>query len=424
MSTSKLLQHDLVRHRRKLSVVGGAVAMSVAVVMLLGSVAAGLYLGVVKPLLPKLPLGLLQVESKTMSVGLFAFDSAKFGGGLDQAALKRIKRIDGVAEVYPTMGAAFPMRASGGEGFIGRRLRTDVFGTGVSEELVKDDIAKGYNFQDKPGGPIPVVVSRRLLDLYNTTVAPSLKKPKLSAEMVIGFQFQLTVGTSYAQGTPDPRKVSHLTAQVVGFSDQATLVGVTVPIETMRRWNQRFGEKNPPLTGAWVRTKDPSLAGPVSQSLSKMGLKVDETPKLIGAALVIVSMLAGMFGGTLLILSAFAIAQTFFLMVSERKSEFAILRALGAGRKTLFRLILGEAMIVGAVASLVGMVLGGAVGLILDSLLMSQLPDLPLKPAQLVAFPTTLLLAAFLQGTLAALVGAFWPALRAGATEPAAALRS
>ena len=76
-----LLRRDLARSRRKLASVGLAVAGSVAVITLLGSVALGLYQGVIAPLLPRLPLDLLKVEPKTVSVGLLALDAGALGAG-------------------------------------------------------------------------------------------------------------------------------------------------------------------------------------------------------------------------------------------------------------------------------------------------------------------------------------------------------
>ena len=158
-----------------------AVGASVGVVVVLASVGLGLYRGVVQPLLPKLPLDLLKVEPRSINVGLLALSATDLTGGLDDATVSRLEKIDGVSAVYPIVGTAFPMRAVGGEGFVGRRIRTDVFATGLAESLVEDDVAEGYRFADDPTGPVPVIVARRLLDLYNTTVAPAHSEAEVVA---------------------------------------------------------------------------------------------------------------------------------------------------------------------------------------------------------------------------------------------------
>lgn len=423
MRLGTLVGRDLARSKRRLLVVAFAVAGSVALLVLLGSVSLGLYRSVVEPLLPKLPLDLLKVEPRTVSVGFLAFDAADIGGGFNEDALKRLRGIEGVEAVYPVVGAGFPMRAAGGEGFIGRRMRTDIFATGVDPKLVQTDVAKGYEFKDAPDGKVPVLVATRLLDLYNTTVAPALKKPRLSEQAVIGFEFQLTLGASYARGTPHPELVQNRVAQIVGFSDQASLVGLTVPEASMRRWNQRFHEKNP-LAGAYVKTESPSMVGQISAAIEQIGLTVDDTAKVVGAALAVATALASLFAGTLLFFSAFAIAQTFFLLVAERRMEMAILRALGARRSDLRTLILLEALVVGAIGAALGLAVGTGLALGLDSVVIQSLPDMPFKPETIVVLSPTLLFATVVLGMLAAVLGAAIPAAKASAADPASALRS
>ena len=422
MRTMTLLKRDLARSRGRLLGVSVAVAASVSVVVILASVGLGLYDGVVRPILPRLPVNLLKVEPRTVNLGLLAFSATDLTGGMDDSTLRRLRKLDGVTEVYPIVGTAFPMRAAGGEGFVGRRIRTDVFATGLPEALVRDDVADGFRFADEPGGNVPVIVARRLLDLYNTTVAPAIQKPRLAPDAVIGFEFQLVLGTSLAKGTPDPTKIRRYTATIVGLSDQANLVGITVPEATLRRWNADFGARSP-LSGAYVRTRSPGDAGRVARQVERAGLHVDETPKLIGAALAIGAGLFGLFSAILLLLAAFSIAQTFFRLVAERRLELTILRALGARRRDLRRLVILEALVVGLVGGAAGTLTGLFVAWSVGRIAIGQLPDLPFTPESLVAMPLWLAMTGVALGVLASVLGALLPAFRAAASDPATALR-
>lgn len=440
MQLGTLIVSDLVRSRTRLAIVGAAVAMGVAVTVVLGALGLGVYDGVIVPMLPRLPLDLLRVEPRTLSVGLLAFDAARLtgGGGLDDAAVARLGKLDGVAAVYPVVGASFPMRAQGGQELLGRAIRTDLFATGVAPELVAGDVAKGKRFEDPgPGtgagtgagagqgpGRVPVLVARRLLDLYNTTVAPALDRPRLSAEAVIGFSFELELGASYMRGTPDPDKVEHAIAEIVGFSDQATLVGITVPEATVRRWNERIGGGRSPITGAYVRTRGPEEAGRVVAAIEAAGLKVDDTAKVLGAAVALGGLLFALFGLSLLALAGFAIAQTFFLLVAERRTELAVLRAMGARRRDLRRLVLTEAALVGFGGGVLGVALGGAAAAALDHLALALLPDIPFRPHHVLALSPALILISWALGVLAAVAGALVPALSAARASPARALRT
>lgn len=405
--------------------VGSLVTAGVFVIVLFGAIGAGLYRGLVEPLLPKLPLEILKVESKVLSLGVFAFDTSTLGGGLDDAAITRLSSIEGVEAVYPMLGAGFPLRAEGGERFLGRSIRTDLFATGLDPQLVAGDVAPGHRFQD-PGPDaevVPVLVAKRLLELYNSTVAPAIQKPRLSEDAVIGFSFELVLGSSYVQGTPDPAKVKRVVAQIVGFSPHASLVGLTVPAETMRRWNEQHGGGRQPLVAAYVRTQSASEAGRVAQAVERMGFSVDDTQKVVGTAVAGAALAALAFSLVLLGMAGFAIAQTFFVLIAERRTELLVLRARGARRGDLFRLVLMEAAVVGVLSGLAGIVLGLGTALLVDRAALALVPDIPFKPSRFVAFPPLLLFGAWLLGTLASVFGAWIPARQASAADPARGLR-
>jgi putative ABC transport system permease protein len=97
---------------------------------------------------------------------------------------------------------------------------------------------------------------------------------------------------------------------------------------------------------------------------------------------------------------------------------------MGAKRVALRRLVLAEALVLGVVAGLAGLVLGVAAAFGLDAVAVALLPDVPFKPGSFVAFPPLLLASAWLLGALGAVVGAWGPAMVASRADPAAALRA
>ncbi len=115
-----------------------------------------------------------------------------------------------------------------------------------------------------------------------------------------------------------------------------------------------------------------------------------------------------------LLLAAFIILNTFLMNVGERRQKLAILRAIGATRRQVCNMILGESLVMGAV----GVVLGIAVGLLsamlltdaLNSLLQVTLPPIEMTPLVI------LLAVAF--GLGLAVVGASVPARRAAQVPP------
>ncbi|MBX2810233.1 MAG: ABC transporter permease [Myxococcales bacterium] len=425
MRWRQLITRDLVRHKRQWLGVCIAVASSVGVTAFMGALTAGVYRYAIKPMVPRLPLEYLRVEPRTLSIGGITFDAGRLSGGygLDESTLGEIQELKGVAKVFPVVGAKVPLRAEGGEGFLGRRLRTDIFATGVPPELIEDDIADGQEFKDNPEGPVPVVIARRLLELYNTTVAPVVEKPRLSERMATGFMFVIQIGRSYATASHRTGKVRKVQARIVGFSDRASMVGLTIPEATMRRWNREYGSASP-VSAAWVQLEDPAYAGAVTKRIEQWGLRLDETPKLMAAGIAIAGLLLVLCWVLLLMLSAWAIAQVYFLMLAERRTEFAVIRALGARKWDLCRWLLIESVVVGTVGTLIGLVVGLGAAIGLSEWLRSFVAVLSFKPVSLVDVPLVLLGLTLFLGIGASVCGALVPAVLTSRIEPGSALRN
>jgi len=415
---SPFVRLELLRRPGRSLVVVVAVAVVVAVVTGAGSLMWGVYTQAVRPLLPQLPLDMFAIEGRRVDVGILSFGS--IGGGLDEAAMERIRGIAGVKAVHPVRSADVPMRAAGGQEIVGRRISTDVFALGVPEALVKEDLPPDLRFEDRQ--PVPVVLSRRLLDIYNGTVAPVLDKPRLSAEAVRGLRFEIFLGTSATRGRAEG-EIRREVAEVVGLSDQAGMAGLTVPAATVRRWDGYYGAESP-ITSAWVEVDSPDRAGRVARAVEQAGFRVDETPKLIGWAL---TLAAGLGLGVTALLGLLGGASTFLaftLMVSERRGEIAVLRALGAERGRVQRWFLGQALLLGLTGALLGCVVGWGFAVLGSRLLAQALEGLAGETGSLLAFPPWMWALGLLLGTGAAFLGSLGPARRAARADPALTLRS
>lgn len=130
-------------------------------------------------------------------------------------------------------------------------------------------------------------------------------------------------------------------------------------------------------------------------------------------------MLLSMAGAALLV-GGFLIANTFSIVVSQRSRELALLRAVGATARQLRTSVLGEALVLGAVGSAIGTVLGVAAGYGLRGVAASfgvALPD-----GGLVVAPRTLLVSLGV-GVVVTVLSAVGPARRAARVAPVEALR-
>ncbi len=126
------------------------------------------------------------------------------------------------------------------------------------------------------------------------------------------------------------------------------------------------------------------------------------------------------FAAVALFVGAFIIYNTFSIIVAQRSKEMALLRAIGASRRQVLGSVLVEAVLVGLIASAVGLLAGLGVATGLKSLLAGFGIDLP--STGLVVAPATVI-GSFVVGVGVSVGSALFPARRAGKVAPIAALR-
>ena len=121
-----------------------------------------------------------------------------------------------------------------------------------------------------------------------------------------------------------------------------------------------------------------------------------------------------------LFVGAFIIFNTFNIVVTQRTRELALLRALGAGRGQVMASVLSESVLVGLVASVVGVGVGLGLAVVLRALLGAL--GLKLPSGNLVIAPRTFIVSLAV-GTIITGVAALSPARRASRVSPIEALR-
>ncbi|MFA6001975.1 MAG: FtsX-like permease family protein [Thermoleophilia bacterium] len=121
------------------------------------------------------------------------------------------------------------------------------------------------------------------------------------------------------------------------------------------------------------------------------------------------------------VMSLLTIAAIFSMIVNERQREIGLLRAMGASRKFVFRLMLTEAVFLTAAGGLVGIFIGGAGLFIFKAVITTSLGIPYLWPPLLTFVKLTLitLLLAIATGAAASL----YPAYSSSRLEPYAAIR-
>jgi putative ABC transport system permease protein len=126
------------------------------------------------------------------------------------------------------------------------------------------------------------------------------------------------------------------------------------------------------------------------------------------------------FGGVALFVGAFVIANSLSITIAQRTREFATLRTIGASRRQVLGSIIVEALVVGTLASLVGLFLGLALAKGLFKLFDAVGFTLPNSG---LTFETRTIVVSLLVGIVVTLLASLRPAFRATRVPPIAAVR-
>jgi putative ABC transport system permease protein len=126
------------------------------------------------------------------------------------------------------------------------------------------------------------------------------------------------------------------------------------------------------------------------------------------------------FAGVALFVGAFVIFNTLSITVAQRTRELATLRTIGASRRQVLTSVIIEALVIGLVASIIGLFSGLGLAVGLEELFKTFNLDLPQTQT---VFATRTIVVSLLVGTLVTVFAGLFPALRATRVPPIAAVR-
>ncbi|WP_104088343.1 ABC transporter permease [Arthrobacter sp. GMC3] len=125
------------------------------------------------------------------------------------------------------------------------------------------------------------------------------------------------------------------------------------------------------------------------------------------------------FAAVALLVSALVVSNTFSVLVAQRTRELALLRCVGASRSQVRNSVIVEALVVGFIASVLGVLSATGIMAAILAILRSN-PDFAYAT---LAVPPSAIIAGILVGTLLTVLAALVPARAATAVAPLAALR-
>lgn len=126
------------------------------------------------------------------------------------------------------------------------------------------------------------------------------------------------------------------------------------------------------------------------------------------------------FAGIAVLVGIFLIVNTFSMLVAQRTREIGLMRAIGSSRRQINRSVLIEALLLGVIGSVLGVLAGVGLAIGLMKIMGSQ--GLNISTDQLTVKPATPIIGLTI-GIVVTLISAYIPARRAGKISPMAALR-
>jgi cell division protein FtsX len=416
-----------------------------------------------------------EVEVVPLSSDLQRMASSIFGEdsfGLSDDDVATIRRIPGVVEVLPRMNLGFSAVSFGGKALVGSEIRVELIADGIPPEQVRDELHDpalpfddlrprqsnrtcrfdtdclwGEYCEIRYGGPpvgqladadplsvprfracalpVPALLSRYLLEFYNTIFAPGHGYVQLNEGLLRAaekeLQFTTRLGDSFmGQEAPGWRQ-RNLRMQFVGVSEKSMDLGVTFPIQYVRDWNREYaGAKDGArYSSVSVRAASKEDISDVIRQVraagfdikSRIAEQVSSMVEVIGIILLLIALIV-------ITIAGFNITHTFLMLVLERRREIGLFRAVGATRANIRNIFLLEAAFIGLLAGVLGLLLAYVSSLVFDTMLVTLVPQFPYKPDTFFDFQPWIVATALGFAVLFTVVGAFVPALRAARLDP------
>ncbi|HZR12703.1 MAG TPA: FtsX-like permease family protein [Acidimicrobiia bacterium] len=322
-------------------------------------------------------------------------------GLVDEALVARVRAVPGVADAQGQVA---------GYGLLIGRDGSAVGGNGpprMAGSWITDPVLNPYRLVQgrAPAAPDEVVINRGAAKSGD-----------------------LHVGDTATVQTPEPITVRIVGIATFGDADgfgQATFTAFTLPSAQTNVTHQP-GRVSSIVVRADRGVSATTLRARVSrvlprgvQAITGQQLTNERIDRVSSAFLDMLRAFLVVFAAIALVVAALSINNTFSITVAQRTRELALMRAVGASRRQVRAIVTFEALAIGGVSALVGLVAGLGVAGLLKGMFDAFGFALP---AGGLAVRTSSLAIAFVAGVLATLLASQLPARRASSVAPVAAL--
>ena len=376
---------------------------------------------------------------------------------LDEAARLEIEKVPNVSEAYPdirfvtelryedkphlTMISALPSSAKSNDAFDG--IQGSFFTSDDAPEVILQK-----SFAEELLGKTPAL----------GTAEPNvseLSKPLLGKELTMRYAQRETTPAQPTPLRPDSNArddVAGASYSVVSRQQQLKIVGVAdLDPESMRgptrakvflplklaeslhvmqptdlREIARAGTDQAVYSSISVRVKTPSQIQAVEDAIKKMGFttfSILDASRSLQQVFKVLYAFLGIFGSLALAVASIGIVNTLVMAILERRREIGIMKAIGASDADVKKLFFAEAGAMGIFGGIVGVILGWAIGQVINFGTNIWLKSQSIPPEHFWAVPLWLVIFSIAFAFIVSLISGLYPAGRAARLDPVQALR-
>jgi putative ABC transport system permease protein len=376
---------------------------------------------------------------------------------LDEGARLEIEKVPNVSEAYPdirfvtelryedkphlTMISALPSSAKSNDAFEG--IQGSFFTSDVAPEVILQK-----SFAEELLGKAPA------LGAPEPSVS-ELAKLLLGKELTMRYAQRETGPAQLTPLRPDSNAsddVAGASYSVVSRQQQLKIVGVAdLDPESMRgptrakvflplklaeslhvmqptdlREIARAGSDQPVYSSISVRVKTPSQIQAVEDAIKKMGFttfSILDASRSLQQVFKVLYAFLGIFGSLALAVASIGIVNTLVMAILERRREIGIMKAIGASDADVKKLFFAEAGAMGIFGGIVGVILGWAIGQVINFGTNIWLRSQSIPPEHFWAVPLWLVIFSIAFAFIVSLISGLYPASRAARLDPVQALR-
>ncbi len=277
---------------------------------------------------------------------------------------------------------------------------------------------------------MPVALNPLMIDFYNSNVVSQLgTQPLPNACLVLGLKGYFRLGFSFLRTSMDPVWQRIRWSEIVGFTDKAMHLGGTTPLAYVERFNHFFLGKasTDHYDSVLLQIPRNEAVARVIEQVQKQSFDLSRNSKFArkaGEMLMIVTLTFLLISIIIIVISAMNISHTFLMVVFERQREIGVMRALGASRWDIRKIILVESGLIGLVAGVIGNVASYSVSRLVNLLADNLRTRFPMIPDDFFMYSELLVYGSIGFALVFCLLGAWVPANRAAKLDPAVVLSS